>query len=364
MNGLNKSFAVGYLVLGLLALTSPSYGIVTRAVFSNHVINETLPVSTGTLITYDLNANANIQIDVYYLRDISDVAGPSNLVARLPQTGVTSGTNRTLYWDALWPVGGVLGRKNGLFKITLTDLADDSVFSVSDYLRITSVDIHNVSVAPSFDANQNPALPYLITYSLAKDSLVTIRVLNSGSTIVRTLASNAPQYGELVKPTNTISWNGLDDAGLPVPLGIYTITIDARDPGSADTAIQRTGSATIQSLASLDTDAKETFRNNAMVYPNPVRLGNSETTCGLPGCFQFLAVRNNASISLKIYTIAGDLVREEQFANLTTGNIQTFNWDGTNQAGKKVGRGLYFMVARETDAEGTLQTIKKFAVIP
>jgi len=108
-------------------------------------------------------------------------------------------------------------------------------------------------------------------------------------------------------------------------------------------------------LANLNSDAAKTFADNAFVYPNPIR-DDSAT-------FQFLAVRNNASISLKIYTIAGDLVREERFTGLTTGAIQPFHWDVTNKAGKKVGRGLYYYVVREEDADGTLQTVKKLAVI-
>jgi flagellar hook assembly protein FlgD len=356
-----KVLGIGLLGLGILFMTRAAQAIIIDAGFSNNIPFETL-VPNETTIDFQVDSVVNnIQIDIYRLRDVSDVPGPTNQVASLVQTGLPSG-NHTLVWDALWPVGGVLGRQGGLFKIILTDIDTGDKFAVSDYLTITSVDIHSVNVRPSFDANFEPALPYVISYALAKDSLVTVRVLDSNSTVVRTLASSSPQFGELVKSTNTLLWNGLDESDTPVPLGIYTITIDARDPSNADTAIQRTAPATIQTLANLDSDAQETFEKNAFVYPNPIRTGTT-AACGGEGCFHFLAVRPSATIALKIYTIDGTLVREDEFTELTTGNVVTFPWDVTNESGNKLGRGLYYFVARETDAQGTLQAVKKFAVI-
>jgi flagellar hook assembly protein FlgD len=355
-----------FLTLFMLIAPRVTHATIISASFSNDINAETVGASTTTLITYHLNNDAlvnNIQIDIYHLRDVSDTPGPSNQVASLPQTGVAGNADHNIRWDGLWPVAGNIGRQDGLYKIVIVDLTTSATFAISTFLNITSVDVHGVTFSPSFDANQNPALPYVITYALAKDSKVSVQVLNSTGTVVRTLALNAPQFGELVKPTNTLTWNGLDDNGRPVPLGIYTVTIDAKDPSSADTAFQRSGSATIQSLASLDTDAKTTFEHNAIVYPNPIRANNSATTCGSPACFQFLAVRSNATITLKVYTIAGDLVLDQTFSGLTTGNIVSFPWNATNQSGKALGRGLYYFVARENDAEGVLQTVKKMAVI-
>jgi flagellar hook assembly protein FlgD len=364
---LNKaSFNFLLLAFSISLLTfckASAHATIQTASFGGHVTGETVGVTTTTISYTIADAISNIQIDIYHLRDVSDVPSQSNQVASLPQTGVAIGPH-TVVWDALWPVGGVVGRQDGLFKIILTDLTTSLTYSIATFLNITSVDIHNVTITPSFDANSNPALPYLVSYALAKDSLVTVRVLNSSGTIVRTIGDvDKPQFGELVKPLNTVGWNGLDDTGRPVALGIYTVTIDAKDPGSSDHAIQRTGPATIASLANLDTDIKKTFENNNFVFPNPARDGNVSTTCGYPACFQLYPVRNHATIKLKIYTIAGDLVREETFSNQVTGNVGSFSWDLTNQAGKKIGRGLYYVVFREEDEEGTIQVVKKLAVI-
>ena len=56
-------------------------------------------------------------------------------------------------------------------------------------------------------------------------------------------------------------------------------------------------------------------------------------------------------------SIAGDLVLDQTFTGLTTGNIVSFPWNVTNQSGKALGRGLYYFVAREQDDEGVLQHV-------
>jgi flagellar hook assembly protein FlgD len=100
---------------------------------------------------------------------------------------------------------------------------------------------------------------------------------------------------------------------------------------------------------------QKAFETNVFVFPNPVRG---------QGTFQMQAIRGGANLSLKIYTMTGDLVLEQSFPNMAAGSFTRFSWDGTNQTGNKVGRGLYYYVAREDDATGTLQTVKKLAVIP
>ncbi|OGR89958.1 MAG: hypothetical protein A2992_01130 [Elusimicrobia bacterium RIFCSPLOWO2_01_FULL_59_12] len=335
----------------------PAQATVTNAFLQNYTIPyETIGTPAGTTVQFTIDELASIEVHVHRLIDVSDVPGPENLVASIQQNGLAAGSY-TIFWNALWLVGGDVGRQNGNYQVIVeqTSGATPNSFTIPPLLQITSVDIHGVNVSPSFDANMNPALPYQISYALAKDSLVTIEAKNAFNVTVRTLLSNSPQFGEAIR-TNSLLWDGLDDNGRPVPLGIYTIVLNANDPLSSDAAITRTRSATIQSLASLTSSPDKLFEANVSVYPNPVRNGQAT--------FQFLAVRNNATITLKIYTLAGDLVRDETFPNLVTGNVVTFHWDAANEAGRKVGRGLYYYVVREEDSEGTLQTVKKLAVIP
>src|SRR5437016_382958 len=101
---------------------------------------------------------------------------------------------------------------------------------------------------------------------------------------------------------------------------------------------------------------QKAFENGVFVFPNPVRNGQAT--------FQLGAIRAGANLSLKIYTITGTLVFEQSFPGVPMGTSITLAWGATNQSGSKLGRGLYYYVAREEDATGTLQTVKKVAVIP
>jgi flagellar hook assembly protein FlgD len=329
---------------------------VTSASLSTYSIPFETIGTTGTNVRITLDTPGNIELDIHKLQNVNDQPSQDNLVAAIQQANVSSGTF-SMFWDALWLIGGDQGRLDGSYQFIITEStgASQSVYVIPTLLQITSVDIHNVSAIPSFDADQNPAFPFRIQYSLAKDSLVTLKVKNSLGTVVRTLLSNTPKGGEPIVSTNTYNWDGLDDNKRPVPLGIYTLTLDARDPLSADVAIQRTRTMAVQSLANLDTDINKTFEQNAFVYPNPIREGSAT--------FNLLAVRNNATITLRIYTISGDMVLDKSFPGLATGDVTLFPWNASNQAGRAVGRGLYYYVVRETDEVGTLQTVKKLAVI-
>jgi flagellar hook assembly protein FlgD len=334
--------------------------VIQTATLSNFSIPfENGGTPTGSTITYTLTGTgtANVEIDIFRLKNVSDTPSAENQVAAIQQANVSTGTF-SVFWSGLWLLGDDNGRQNGNFQVIVNADAGGSSktnFVISPLLQITSVDIHSVTVLPSTDAGGNPVLPYVITYSLAKNSQVTMVVKDTLGTIVRTLIANKAQFGEDVR-ANKQTWDGLDNNGLPVPLGVYIVQIDAHDSLSADVATTRTRTASIQSLASLNTDPKQRFETNAFVFPNPVRGGTAT--------FQALAVRNNATISIKVYTIAGDLVREESRDGLVTAALVSIPWNADNQAGRKVGRGLYYVVFREVDEEGTLQTVKKIAVIP
>jgi len=292
-------------------------------------------------------------VNIYRLEN-----GQLELVESIQQSGLAIGSYQ-IFWKALWPIGNDLGRHAGLYRVIVSAVevtgGATSDFTIGTLLQITSVDMHNVSASPSFDGSGNPAFPFIIRYDLAKNSRVTVAIFDSNGTLVRLLLDDFPQADESVR-TNSLTWNGLGDNNRPVSLGVYTVAMAAYDELTGDTSIVRTRTMAVNSLASLDADANKLFDTNTYVYPNPVRNGSAT--------FNILPVRPGARISLMIYTIAGDLVRKESFSNLAVGTPITFTWDAANQSGKKLGRGLYYYVVREEDDNGTLQTVKKFAVIP
>jgi len=319
---------------------------------------ETNGTPNGTTVQMTLDTPASVEIDFF---QVSPVDSSLSQVAALVQN-VPANISTPIFWNALWLIGNTLGRHNGTYSYQVIASTNGASVTLptpqgtqSSLFTINSVDIHNVNVSASQDTVGNPTFPYLITYALAKPSLVTATIVNSSNTLVRTLLNAQLQIGENIS-TATVTWDGLGNDGNPVALGVYTLNLNAADPNSADRAIQRSQSIAVLSLAGAAADPKALFEKNAFVFPNPVRNGT--------GVFQFEAVRPGANISLKIYTLAGDLVLDKQFPNVAVSNIVQFPWTAVNQAGNKLGRGLYYYVVREEDSVGTLQTIKKMAVLP
>ncbi|GIX47056.1 MAG: hypothetical protein KatS3mg131_1267 [Candidatus Tectimicrobiota bacterium] len=75
-------------------------------------------------------------------------------------------------------------------------------------------------------------------YALAADSAkVTLHIFNASGNLVRTLEQFQQAAGE-----HTVSWNGTDAQGMPLPEGEYLFTVTAEDaqgnPVRADTFVQ------------------------------------------------------------------------------------------------------------------------------
>jgi flagellar hook assembly protein FlgD len=323
---------------------------VTGATLSNFTINaENLTTAgnfTGTTIQYNLDGPADVVVTI--------VNSSSQTVATLSQNyaGTGSDNPQKIFWNGLWLIGNALGRQDGnyLFSITATSGTNTSSASINQSLNITSVDVHNLAVSSSLDANGNTTFPFKISYALAKAANVTLAIQNSSGTVISTLVNNKLQVGENVS-TVTVTWNGLDSNGRIAPVGLYTTMINASDPSTGDRANAVSQSIVVQSLAGSAANAQETFEKNVYVYPNPVR--NSQAF------FNVVPVRDNAIIHLRIYTISGTLVLDQDITSQLP-----YPWKAVNQAGNKVGRGLYYYVVREDDAQGTLQVTKKMAVLP
>jgi flagellar hook assembly protein FlgD len=305
-----------------------------------------------TVISFTLDSPGEVLIGVS--RQNSD--GSFTQVDEIRETVATAGVTENITWDALWAIGDEQGRRNGNFQFQMqasTTSGSSSVYTIPTLLTIDSVDVHNTAVSPSFDAAGQPTFPYQIQYNLAKDSYVSVTIVNSSGALVQTLVNGALQVNDTLS-SHTVTWNGLLESGRSAPIGIYMAKIQATDPAKTDVAVA-TRTFAVTSLAGATSDPNTLFAENSYVYPNPVRDGQ--------GIFHFVPVRNGATVTLKIYTLTGDLVRTEAFTGLIQGVPKEFTWDATNEAGRKVGRGLYYYVLREEDSQGTLQVTKKLAVI-
>jgi flagellar hook assembly protein FlgD len=353
-----KRLAVYVCFFALCAPTAHAITITAGPTLSGSpVTSETTQLKNGVTIQVTVDVSGQAQVDFFQILPDASLSH----VATITQN-ITGGVSTSIFWNALWPIGLDFARHDGTFVYQVTPIAGGTTGtplpSTSDpaaQFQITSVDIHNLTVTPSLDTAQQPTFPYTISYALAKAARVTVSILNSSGTVVRTIITSQPQADETISSA-TVTWDGLRNDGTTVSIGNYTAQVSATDLTTGDPAIVRTRGFAVLSLAGAGSDPQKVFESHTFVFPNPVR--NSQ------GTFQMQAVRDGANLSLKIYTITGTLVRNESFPGIPTGSIVTFNWDGTNQSGNKVGRGLYYYEVREDDSTGTLQTVKKMAVIP
>lgn len=344
-------------VLSLLPSAAQALNVTAVTLSGTNVTYEQGGLPNGTTVTVTVDAPGQVQIAIAGgIQNFGD-AGTQVASLTLPFTAAQVGTPQSIFWNGLWLINGALGRIDGLYQFTATlstTSASSPVFTATPLVSLNSVDIHSVSVTPSFDSNGLATFPYTIGYALAKQANVSITI-SSGTTLERTLLSNKLQVAETVS-TQTVTWDGTGNNGQLVPPGNYTVTINATDPLITNSsALPATQTISVGSLSGAGLDPKTLFDTSAFVYPNPIRDGQ--------GIFQFQAVRDGATITLRIYTITGTLVLDKNFGSVPTGVIQNFPWPTTNQSGNKVGRGLYFYVMRENDPQGVIEITKKLAVI-
>jgi hypothetical protein len=70
------------------------------------------------------------------------------------------------------------------------------------------------------------------------ESVKTVRILDLRGRVVRTLVESDREIGGADfsgAATGSVPWDGRDDAGTIVPLGLYLATFEASDPGSGET---------------------------------------------------------------------------------------------------------------------------------
>lgn len=202
-------------------------------------------------------------------------------------------------------------------------------------------------------------------------------------------------------------WDGTDYAGQKVPDGVYpyrfVTVLDSYDMNSINGSVITSGTSTVQDLVadwnryvnlgvinvangdSWYPDADWKDNKVTMFFPNPLRKAE--------GQFEITKVPAPGTVKIKIYNIAGDLIREGGYNcinargitstleainaaggldpdwSTTTGTTGTIvggrnfalrcTWDRTNQNGKKVARGLYYAIMELNPTRGNAKRVQK-----
>ncbi len=112
------------------------------------------------------------------------------------------------------PSGGTPGAVNSLYTRAAAS--------------ISSLEVSPNPFSPDGDGFEDVTLvSYRLTFS---GGVLRIRIFDSVGRLVRILASEEPTGA-----SGGIAWNGLDDSGRRVPIGIYIILLDAYDPATGRT---------------------------------------------------------------------------------------------------------------------------------
>ena len=183
-----------------------------------------------------------------------------------------------------------------------------------------------------------------------------------GNKIARLAAQVVDQFGNGV-PGEPVSFSILSGSGSLTPLDGQT---DSTGLARADFLSPRQPEkdqirATSNSLfadvlletALVDPDAKSGTITN---YPNPFHPPTQGTTLAWK-------LKDQATVTLRIFTPSGDLVLQRTFSSGATGGSAGLNewvWDGTNGAGRTVASGGYVAFV---EAQGTPVMRRKVAVV-
>lgn len=77
-----------------------------------------------------------------------------------------------------------------------------------------------------------PSAPERVCFRAARDDLYEVGMVDASGQAVRSLASNAALDGDPSADRDSdhcFNWDGLDDAGRPVPPGVYRLQVSLRD---------------------------------------------------------------------------------------------------------------------------------------
>ena len=98
-------------------------------------------------------------------------------------------------------------------------------------------------------------------------------------------------------------------------------------------------------------------------YPNPFDSRKSGMEGQTVIAYQLV---NDSKVTVEMYDLLGHKVRGWNFAAGINGGRQganSFNWDGTNEAGQKVSKGGYIAQLVIESPQGTVTVIRKIGVI-
>lgn len=218
-------------------------------------------------------------------------------------------------------------------------VATFAAFFVVQRIKREPPDVRRAVISPLFSPNGDGRLDRAsASFKLERPDTVTVRVIDDGGDVVRTLLANR-SFGRQQRVT--VRWDGRDERGRRVPDGIYRYRVNLEDQGRA---------VLLPRGVRVDTSGprprvQRIGRDNAGpdILPNPG---------GVPSTIRFYNPARSQPTEVLIYRTSPGRSREPVWETTLPGGVRSLKWDGTSQAGEPLPPGTYVVALRTRDLAG------------
>lgn len=397
-------------------------------------------------VSFALTRTASVQVQIVSLADGACSNGTTNGKGTICRVLTKTNTNylstiydgnvtNKLYWDGKDEMGNYV--KTDAYQVRFVAVPYPKAGDVTTTIesRILEVDNFQIFDRYTVDVTRDNGSVGMFAYQVSVPMKVAIQIFKPGTmtsgqsdgTLIDPADPTGAAIGEndiekvLVKSIVGVSpnlipiervWDGTDSRGQLVPDGIYPFryvsVLDSYDMDSITGAVKITASQSEVTTKIADWDKYANLENIMVVngdswyadidwksdkvtmfYPNPLRQSY--------GQFEITKAPAPGTVSIKIFNIAGDLVKDGGYecmnARGVTSTLEQINnsggiepdwttntggtavidgsgnfalrckWDRTNSHGKKVARGLYYAIMELTPTKGNAPKSQKVVKI-
>lgn len=299
------------------------HGVTILATIQNRVVSQTtITDANGTFdplyIAADNPATA-----------IKDGGAPGDTVVF--KAALVNKDTLQLYPFALWKGGEVQ-------KLALTD----AITGVAGDIRFEFF-VDNKKVGEEFFQDDPVAQDVIFNAKITSSSRLTANMLQLE---LNDEVVDIGHYSLQPDKTNPLGALNLIFQPQSLPDGHYELSIKTNDVGGIAAVAEESMTFRVQSALSLE---------KVVNFPNPM----DETTK-----FTFiLANDKGAQVQIKIYTVAGRLIKVIDAGYMGVDYNETDIWDGTDEYGDKLANGTYFYKVIADDGDEKVEVIEKLVVM-
>ncbi|MDD2806574.1 MAG: hypothetical protein PHV33_13565 [Elusimicrobiales bacterium] len=327
---------------------------------------------------YRLSKDALVTMKVYRVMSDGDFTLVRTLFQNVPRVGegtpdgtLTNGD----FWDGRDSDGNFVPAGNYITEIDAKSndaptYATDNAWPVQVQMSLDPLQITDVAIKPLGPSSTDMAT---LSYMLTEAATVYVNIYPPGTDIsFNTVPPNAGvaplrsfMETQTSRQTQTVMWDGRDNAGHPVCDGDYMYAVWAELPSSYPASgVIRSTRTMIGTIPVARGDVL------ALLNPSSTVIGSTQQVAGLdPFYFRYTPSRD-AWVTLNIKRMTGDSAslvrrvvnREMRFANFSNREL----WDGKDDAGLFVSSGSYLaeLITEDPFQCSQLKTSTVTAVIP